>query len=358
MPEGSQDKSEKATPKRRREARRKGNVAKSKELPSVAVLMAGMGVLAYTGSHFYTHLSGIMATALTQAGTLNMGAGEGMAYFHQLALVMAKMLAPVLLAVFVVALLTNYFQVGALLTFEPLMPKLNKINPLSGFKRMFSLRTMVETIKAVCKIIIIAYVAYVTVRGELDTMTTLTALEPIQIMVFILKTAFKIFVRCCVLIFILAVLDYIYQKWQHEKSLRMSKQEIKDEFKQREGDPLVKSRIRQIQRQMAGRRMMEAVPEADVVVTNPIHLAVALTYENSDMEAPQLVAKGAGLVAEKIKELAQKHGVAMVENKPLAQALFRLEVGQVIPIELYQTVAEVLAYVYQVKEKKSALAAG
>jgi len=351
---GSQDKSEKATPKRRRDARKKGNVAKSREIPSVAVLLAGLGTLSLTASSIYTHMTGLMSQTLSQVGLLKLGSGDGTLLFHRAAMTLASVVLPVMLVVTFVAVLTNYVQIGALFTVEPLKPKFDKINPMKGLKNLFSIRTLFEAAKNLMKLIIIGYIAYLTLKGEWDNLPALVNLDTIQILIFILQVAFKVFLRCCLAILILAVLDYAYQKWQYEKNLRMSKQDVKDEFKQREGDPLVKSRIRAIQRKLASQRMMEAVPEADVVVTNPTHLAVALKYISGEMEAPQVVAKGAGLVAERIKQLAEAYGVPIVENKPLAQSLFKLEVGRIIPVELYQAVAQLLAYVYSLKGGKAA----
>ncbi len=344
---GAHDKTEKATPKRRRDARRKGTVAKSKELPMVAVLLSGLLTLALSGSYIYAQMTDMMTHTLSLVGTLNLGGGEGMRLLHFIAAAGARILAPIMLVMLFVAVMANYLQIGALFTVEPLKPNLNKINPIRGLKNLFSLRSLFEAFKGVAKVLIIGYVAYLTVAGESENLPALVSLTTSQLLLYILKVAFKIFLRCCLLILMLAVLDYAFQKWQYEKNLRMSKQEIKDEFKQREGDPMVKARIRSIQRQLASQRMMEAVPKADVVITNPTHLAVALRYESGEMEAPQVVAKGAGFLAEKIKQIAEAHEVPIVEDKPLAQALFHLQIGQIIPVELYQAVAQVLAYVYQ-----------
>lgn len=266
-------------------------------------------------------------------------------------------MGPVMLVVFLVALLVNYAQVGPLFTLKPLQPKFEKINPAKGVKKYFSIKILAELLKNVLKLAAICYVAYATVAAEMATVTSLSSLTVQQIVIYILSICFKIFLRCALLIMVLAFMDFAFQKWQHEKQLRMSKQEVKDEFKQREGDPMIKARIRTIQRKMASQRMMEAVPQADVVVTNPSHLAVALRYVTGEMAAPQVVAKGAGLLAEKIKKLAQAYNIPLIEDKPLAQALYRLEVGQSIPEDFYQAVARILAYVYQLKDKKAPAAA-
>ncbi|MBW2153626.1 MAG: EscU/YscU/HrcU family type III secretion system export apparatus switch protein, partial [Deltaproteobacteria bacterium] len=207
-------------------------------------------------------------------------------------------------------------------------------------------------IKAVLKLLIIGSVAFVVIREESERFPLLYRLDIPLILIFILKAAFKIFIVVLLIMLVIAALDFAFQKWQFEKQLKMTKQEVKEEQKQTEGDPQVRSRIRSIQYQVARRRMMQQVPQADVVVTNPTHLALAIRYDPGVMAAPEVVAKGAGLVAERIKEVASINGIPVVENKKLAQNLYRLvKIGEPIPVQLYQAVAEVLAYVYKLKGK-------
>ena len=229
-------------------------------------------------------------------------------------------------------------------------PKLNKLNPISGMKKFVSLKALVELVKSIFKVLLVGGIAYGVIRTETVKFPGLMQQEVGDILIFIGKLSFKVFFFVCLALIILAVLDYIYQRWQYEEDLKMTKQQVKDERKQQEGDPKVKSRIRKVQLEMASRRMMEAVPEADVVITNPVHLAVALQFDAAKMIAPVVVAKGAGHLAERIKEIARNHQVPIVEDKPLAQALHKMvEIGEYIPVELYRTVAEVLAYVYRLK---------
>jgi len=212
---------------------------------------------------------------------------------------------------------------------------------------------MVEFAKSLLKIIIIGWVAVVTLKNESSYLMPLMYQDKIQILYFLAQVSLKILVRCCAVIAILAILDYFYQKWEYEKNLRMTKQEVKDEYKQTEGDPYVKSRIRSIQREMARRRMMEEVPKADVIITNPTHLAVALRYNVMEgMKAPTVIAKGANKIAARIKEIAKDNDIPLVENKPLAQNLYKIEIGEEIPPQLYQAVAEIIAYVYNLKKKR------
>jgi flagellar biosynthetic protein FlhB len=252
---------------------------------------------------------------------------------------------PVMLVLCAVAVLANYLQTGMIFSVEPLAPKASKINPVSGLKRLFSKRSLVE-------LVIVGWAAASTLMGAFDRLMPLIYQETGQIMSLLGSEAMRVMIKCCWVITILAILDYFYQRWEHEQSLKMTKQEVKDEYKQTEGDPLVKSRIRSIQREMARRRMMEEVPKADVIITNPVHLAVALRYNPERMHAPTVTAKGAENLAERIKKLAREHDIPVIENRPLAQNLYHLDLGQEIPAETYQAVAEILAYVYGLKSKR------
>ncbi len=267
--------------------------------------------------------------------------------------IMGRLLAiliPFLLPLAIFGLVANILQVGFKMSTEAIAPKLNKLNPISGIKRFVSLKSLVELAKSILKLLFIGTIAYLLVKSDLDAFSLLIHQEVSQILVFIARVSLKIAFFVCLALIVLAVLDFLYQRWQHEKDLKMTKQEVKDEQKQTFGDPKVKSRIRSMQLEMARRRMMEAVPEADVVITNPTHLAIAIKFNAEEMMAPVVLAKGAGHVAQRIKEIASEHQVPRVEDKPLAQALFKMvELGDYIPAELYRAVAEVLAYVYRLK---------
>ena len=250
----------------------------------------------------------------------------------------------------VTAIVVNYLQVGAMWSVEPLAPKASKIDPIQGMKRMFSMQALQELAKSLAKMAIVGWVAFSTLKDEFPNFVPLIYQDRWAILSWLGSVSWKLTIRCCAVIIVIAVLDYIYQRWEFERKLRMSKQEVKDEYKQTEGDPMVKSRIRSIQREMARRRMMEEVPKADVVITNPEHLAVALRYNSSKMKAPKVVARGADRIALRIREVAKENGVAIVENRSLAQNLYKLELGEEIPSRLYQAVAEILAYVYRLKK--------
>ncbi len=347
-----QEKTEQPTPRRRQELREKGEVAKSRELPSVAVLLASLISLTLFGSYMYSHVHFIMKGSFALPLLDDLSIPSFMRFAQEIITHFILILIPLLAAIFVVAILSNIMQVGFILSAESLMPKLSKIDPIKGCGRLFSKNALMELVKSLLKLIIVGAVAYYTIKGEMQNVSTLGRMGLNAIAYYILTGFFKIFIKCTLAMIFIVVIDYAYQRWEFENRIKMSKQEVKDEFKKAEGDPLVKSRIRSIQMQMARRRMMQAVPEADVVVTNPIHLAVALKYDSNTMNAPQVIAKGAGKIAEKIRELAKENDIPVVEKKELAQSLYKLtEIGQEISPSLYQAVAEVLAYIYKLKGK-------
>ncbi len=351
--ESFQERTEQATPKRRREAREKGQVAKSKEISSLAVLLAGTLTLSFGSGFFYHHISELMRYYLSNVGS----AQVTQANMTNMALVAlrycATILAPLFIILVSVAFLANYLQVGSLLSFEAIKPNFSKINPLEGLKRLFSTQAAMELAKSILKLIVVSWIAYVTINGELKNLPSLLDFSPGQIQTYLFSITGILFKRTCMVMLILAVLDYLFQRWEFEKNLKMTKQEVKEEMKQTEGDPHVKARIRSIQREAAKKRMMADVPKADVVITNPTRLAVALRYDSAEMDAPMVIAKGSGHVAERIKEIAQENGVPVIENKPLAQSLYKMvEIGRTIPETLYKAAAEVLAYVYKQKGRR------
>lgn len=345
-----QEKTEKATPKKREEARKKGQVAKSQELASVAVLSACLVVFYFGSYDMIEKMLDVMRCLFVESAQFNIDCNNIQHFLIGLANKIFVLLFPLLLAVFSIALLVNYFQVGFVLSTDSIQPKLSKINPISGFQRLFSIRSLVELTKNVFKILIIAFLVYITIKGEIENFIPLSDQSVGEILVYIGRLAFKIVLRTCLLLIILAIFDYLYQRWEFEKNLKMSKQEVKDELKQTEGDPIIKARIKRLQREAARKRMMASVPKADVVITNPTYLAVAIHYDRSKMSAPKVVAKGRGHIAEKIREIATENKVTIVEDKPLAQILYKMvNVDEVIPTNLYKAVAEVLAYIYGMK---------
>jgi flagellar biosynthetic protein FlhB len=347
------DRTEQATPKRREEARKKGQVPKSQEISSVMVLMAGMSALFFLGTFMVQQLSVLTAQFLGQVDSLSLHPDNLQNLSGRLIQSILLIVSPVLVAVWGISILSNYAQSGAIFSAEIVKPNWSKISPLKGLQRVFSKQALVELLKSLLKIIIIGGVGYSIIKKELPHILLLTSQEPGQIIRYISSISWSLFIKIGAVMMLVAGLDYVFQRWTYEKNLRMTKQEIKEEFKTTEGDPLIKSRIRSIQRQLASRRMMAEVPKADVIITNPTHLAIALRYQMKEMEAPKVVAKGAGWVAEKIVEIGRNHQVPLVENKPLARTLYRtVDIGQMIPSALYQAVADILAYVYRIKNKK------
>ena len=348
--ESFEEKTEQPTPKKRQELKDKGEVAKSKELPSVAVLLAALITLSLFGSFMYNHIQMIMKGAFSLPAIHNFNIPEFLKFAQNIIGRFIILLCPLFAAIFITAILSNIMQVGFILSGESITPKLSKIDPIKGFGRLFSKQAFMEFSKSLLKLIIVSGVAFLTVKGEMKNFALLGDMELNLILVYIFKIFFKIFIRCSLAMIILVIIDYAFQRWEFENRIKMTKQEVKDEFKKSEGDPLIKSRIKSIQMEMARKRMMQDVPDADVVITNPIHLAVALKYDSSTMSAPKLIAKGSRKIAEKIKDVASEHGIPILENKELARNLYSLaEVGQEIPPALYQTVAEILAYIYRLK---------
>lgn len=353
MPEKPfQDKTEPATPKRREEARKKGEVGKSREIPSVAVLGASLIFMYFAGAHLTFSLGNVIHTAFVSIPSIK-DSNFSVAYFsHQYLEIFLFMLLPMLAVLMVVAIAANVAQTGFIWSVEPLAPKASKISPIEGAKKMFSKRSLVEMAKSLGKIIVVGWAAFSTIQANRGRLVELVYQGKGEILRFMGKTSFEVVIRSCYVITVLAILDFLYQKWEFEQDLKMTKQEVKEEFKQTEGDPLVKSRIRSIQREMARRRMMEDVKNADVIITNPEHLSIALRYDSLTMEAPTVVAKGANNIAFKIREIAKDNRIPLVENKPLAQNLYKfVNIGQEIPSDFYQAAAEILAYVYGLKNR-------
>lgn len=346
------EKTEKATPKKRQDTRKKGQVAKSMELSGASVLMSAFICLMIFGGYIRDHLVKLFTDVFLNRLTMAVTVDNVVMLLGEYGIQILLLIAPLFICVLVVGIAVNYMQVGFLLTGEALKMKFSKIDPIKGFKNILSLRSLVEFAKSIFKLSIIGYLVYTSLWGARQGLSSLSQMSPDAIYQFTADVTMSLGIKIGVGLLVLAALDYMYQKYEYEKNIRMSKQDIKDEYKKMEGDPLIKGKIRERQRRMALQRMMQEVPKADVIITNPTHFAVALKYEGSTMEAPQVIAKGQDYMALKIKEIAKKHGVMTMENKPLARALYqRTEIGDAIPGDLFQAVAEVLAYVYKLKGK-------
>ncbi len=337
-----EERTEQATPRKRQEARRKGQVARSTEINGAVIFLALVLMLPlamrWGGERFLTAFQ----HQLLQAGALRLS--------DALLWSALAFLAPLLTAAFLTALIANAMQVGLHLSAQPLQPDLNRINPVRGFQRLFSQRSAVELLKAVLKFGLIAWVAWRTLQGETERLVAASQLPTPHALAPMADALYQVGLRVGVLWLVLAILDYLYQRWDFEKSIRMSRYELKEEYKQMEGDPHLRARIRQKMQEAARQRSIRDVRRADVVVTNPVTYAVALRYDRASMNAPRVVAKGKGWLAQRIREEALKWHVPIVPNPPLARSLYtQVEVGEEIPDTLYQAVAEVLAYVYRLR---------
>ena len=349
-----QEKTEQATPRRIADARKKGDVAKSMEVPSAAVLLAALFTLYLAGDYMLKRIIMIMTHYIGNSSQIQVHPANMQLVAKESVTGAAFILAPLMLVIVITAILANFAQFGLLFAPEKIAPKISKINPVQGFSNLFSKQTLAQTIKSVLKVLLIGYVAYYEVIKALPGIMPLMDQPPYHILVFMARISFWIFLKCALVIAVLAAADYAFQKWQFMEKMKMTKQEVKDEAKQTEGDPHVRGRIRSIQMEMARRRMMEEVPKADVVITNPTHLSIALKYDAETMSAPVVIAKGAGIIAAKIKEIAIEHSIPVMEDKPLARALYKsVDIDQPIPEELFQAVAEVLAYVYGLKRRSA-----
>lgn len=349
--EQGEEKTEEATQTRRDDFRKKGQVASSRELGTAIFLLAGAGLIYGLSKMFFTELFelfqasfGVNLVAAIRSGDMlqaSLLAGEKFAF---LAL-------PALAVSFLIGVSSQLVQVGLLQVEDALTPKFERLDPIGGLKRIFSLRNLVEGIKSLLKVILAFGVGYLVLKSEFIRLPFLMNLNVAEGFQYVGVIAVKLFGWIGGTFLVLSGADYFFQRWDLEKRMMMTKQEVKEEVKSRELDPMVKSRMRKIQRDVANKRMMQKVPTADVIITNPTHIAVALKYDEG-LPAPQLIAKGADLVAEKIKELAKSHNIPIVENKPLARTIFKsMKLGQIIPRELYVAVAEVLSYVFKLKRK-------
>ncbi len=347
-----QEKSEKATPHRKDKAREEGRVAKSVELNSALTICLGFSMMLAIGPQMASHLKLLMQHTMTNAPTIAVADPTFIKIFGDAMVKFFTVMAPLFVVLILIGIVSNVAQVGFKITPKSLEPKFEKLDIFKGLKQKFSVRTLVTMVRDSIKLFIIGFVAYKVVRAEFDDFFLLPDMSVMQLALTMGQQAVWVAVKIGICILILAVLDYAYQKYEFEKSIKMSRQDIKDEYKNTDGNPQIKSRVRQIQREAARKRMMADVAGADVVLTNPTHLAVAVKYDRELMDAPFVLAKGERLVAQKIKEIARDNGIPVIEDKPLARALFKMcEIGEIVPETLYRAVAEVLAYVYRLKGK-------
>lgn len=356
MAESTGDRTEAPTPRRRQEAREDGQIARSSDLTAACTLLAAVVLLQIFGSRIFTAMKLAVTMMLAGSHAHNPTRPEDLmnlsAFTWQ---VLLRTLVPVTVGLTAIALVVSVAQVGFLITTKPLMPQFNRLSPWKGLQNLFNMRGGARLIMSLGKVVLIGALAvYITLRDGAAMMHIgQMAVGP----GFALTCAlmYDLALKLASLLLVLAIFDYAFQRWQHERELKMTKQEIKEEMKRMEGDPLVKQRRVRVARQLAMQRMAQAVPKADVIVTNPTHFAVALQYDSATMRSPKVVAKGADFMAMRIRQLAAVHGVPIIERKPLARALYQgVEVGGEVPPEHYAAVAEILAYVYRLSGRRSA----
>ena len=350
-----------ATPFKRSESRKRGQVAKSQDLSGVITLI---GLLVFFYLTKYTVWDQMASVYQLSFRAIPVVQQQPIITFLDVMSTLSNIITPMLLISLVFGLLGNILQTGVMFSAQALIPKFDKLNPIGGLKRLFAIRGLVELLKTVFKLGLIAYVVASALITDYPTILALgkAGLPYSKVVPLIVATAgaigFKIMLKVALLLLILAILDYLYQRWQHEQDIRMTREEMREEMKRTEGDPEIKRRIRQVQRELSMARMMKTIPEADAVITNPMHIAVAIKYDYETMDAPYVVAKGERQVALKIREVAMENDVPMIENPPLARALYKnAEIGEAIPMEFYQAVAEVLAYVDELTQRFSGLTA-
>lgn len=337
---------------KRQRAREEGNVAKSQDLNSAVALLAALLAMRIFGPQMFESMADASRYFWGNVATLKASADTAPVLAAAFVYHVIRIVLPFLIIMLVAGVAANFIQVGFLMSPKRLSPNLEKVNPFTGFSRFVSLRSFVELVKSIFKLILIGTVVYITLAGRWDQVMMMSYLSLGGVVKTMGDLIFVLWFRVALLILALALLDYAYQRWQYEQDLRMTIQEAREEMKQLEGDPRVKQRVRQIQRQMAMQRMMAEVPEADVIITNPTTYAVALRYNVQEMDAPVVSAKGARLLAERIRELGAEHRVPIVEKPELARTLYRqVEVSRPIPENLYRTVAEVLRFVYEIDRR-------
>ncbi len=344
------EKTEEPTPKRLQDARDEGQVAFSPDVNTALLLLIGLCLLAAFGSAFCQALAETIRFSIKEALTWNLE-GETLRALVTHLIPIGMWAIPVIGGLFATGLILCLAQVGLNISGKALIPKLNRISPFTGFGRLFGMRGLMRFVTNTLKLVVLVVIAWFALASQIPRLSYIHP-DVAQRMAHDSDMIFHVGLKLTLVLAAIATIDVIYQRFQHHRDLMMTKQEVKEEFKQSEGDPLVKSKIRQIQRQMAQRRMMQEVPKADVIITNPTHVAVALKYDPLTMAAPVVLAKGYDEVAARIKAIASEHGITMVENIPLARALAKeVAVGKAVPAGWYQAVAEVLSYVYKLRKR-------
>lgn len=345
------ERTEAPTSKRREDFRKKGQVAQSKEVQTAALFTFTLLFWLMYLPTFWTGFTTLVWTIWQASGEFEITPASTMSLSFFLLQKIGLLLAPLFLLVVIVSFFSSFFQFGWLITSKPLLPDFAKLNPLTGMARFFSKRSLIEVVKSVLKVLLIGWIAFSTVFDHFAEALILVDTGIATTLNYLATTSALIMAKICAALILMALLDFLFVRWELEEKMKMTKQELKEEFKESEGDPHIKAQIRAIQQEMARKRMMAEVPKADVVITNPTHLAVAIRYEAKKMDSPMVVAKGADHLAMKIREIARANNIPLVENPPVARLLHKLDLGQHVPEDLFKAVAEILAHVYSLKGK-------
>ena len=347
-----QEKTEQPTSKRRREAREKGNVFTSKDIATVAVLLGVFWAARIMMPHIYKTVRTYMVWVLSRVGDID-SSPISFSLFAATVFSLLKCALPLLLIAMLGGIISNGIQTRFNVSFQVIRPKFSKLNPISGIKNMFSLKKVVEMVKNLIKISILLALLYNIIMDDLVPISRTINMDLLNSSVYMLNMIFSLVIKVCMAFTVVAFFDYLYQRWDYEKNLKMTKQEVKDEYKQTEGNPEIKGRIRRLQREMAMSRMMQKVPQADVIVRNPTHFAVALKYDPNKNSAPIVLAKGQDELALRIIKVGEENGIFIIENRPLARALYAsCKLDQEIPAEFYGAVAEILVYIYKASHRE------
>jgi flagellar biosynthetic protein FlhB len=349
MAEDQQERTEQASAKRREDFRKKGQVAQSKEVHTAALMSAFLLFWLFYGPIFWRELSVLLTHLWQISGTYELTALSLPSLAIPLLAKIGLLLAPVFMLTLVVGFFSSFLQIGWLFTGKPLQPDFSKLNPIKGAARFFSKRSLMEMVKSLAKVLLVGAVAFKAAEAEFEGAVYLVDMEPVETLRYVGRVAALVLGKSCGVLILLGLFDFLFVRYEMEQKMKMTKQEQKEEYKETEGDPHVKGRIRSLQQQMARKRMMADVPKADVIITNPTHLSVAISYQRGRMDAPRIVAKGADHLAMRIREVAREHGVPQLENVPVARALYKVELGKEVPEEMFKAVAEILAYVYSLK---------
>lgn len=343
------ERTEAPSAKRREDFRKKGQVAQSKEVQTAAIFTLVLLMWTFYLPVFWKNFTTLIFAIWQSSGQFEITPSSFLNLSTFLLKELSILLAPLFILVLIIGFFSSFFQFGWLLTAKPLIPDFTKLNPISGMSRFFSKKSMLEVVKSLLKVFLVAWIGYSTVFNNFEEALILVDTSVAQSISFLGRVALIIFAKICAILIFLAFVDFIFVRYEMEEKMKMTKQELKEEFKESEGDPHIKAQIRAIQQEMARKRMMADIPKADVVVTNPTHISVAIQYDSKEMDAPLILAKGSDIVAMKIREVARENDVPVIENPPVARLLHKLDVGEYIPEDLFKVVAEILAHVYSLK---------